>query len=125
VYGPNGFYREFRGTARDPRFETRIQPARSRETESSSSANVEVLVISRDDRPCEIEIATLAYSKVTHRQRIVSGESANHVIDAQQSFGWYDISIRLGQSDSFERRFAGRIETGQWSFSDPLIGRQT
>jgi phospholipase C len=115
VYGPNGFYREFRGTARDPRFETRIQPA--------PSVYVEVLVINRDDNPCEIEIATMAYNKVTHRKRIAPGESAKHVIDAQQSFGWYDISIRVADSRSYERRFAGRIETGKWSFSDPLIGQ--
>jgi phospholipase C len=123
VYGPNGFYREFRGTAGDTRIETRIQPARLKENDALPSGNVEVLVVNRDNHPCEIEVDTLAYSKATHRQRIGPGESSRHVIDAQASFGWYDIGIRFGDSNSMERRLAGRIETGQWSFSDPLIGR--
>jgi phospholipase C len=125
VYGPNGFYREFRGAARDSRIETRIQPTGLNDAESSSSGNVNVLVTNQESHACDIEIAALAYSNVTHGQRIEPGESANRIVDAQQSFGWYDIRIRIGDSTMFERRFAGRIETGKWSFSDPLIGRHT
>jgi hypothetical protein len=32
-------------------------------------------------------------------------------------FDWYDLSVR-----SFEQRFAGRVETGKESFTDPYMG---
>ncbi|WP_260466431.1 hypothetical protein [Pseudomonas luteola] len=37
------------------------------------------------------------------------------------SGGWYDITVRADQG-SWERRLAGRLETGRHSISDPLMG---
>ena len=125
VYGPNGFYREFRGAARDPRLEIRVQPARLNDAASSPRGNVEVQVTNRENQPCDVEIAALSYNQATHRLRIGPGETAKQDVDTKQSFGWYDFNVRVADNSQFEQRFAGRMETGQWSFSDPLIGRQT
>ncbi len=130
VYGANGFYREFRGTARSPRLETRIHPARMHGAEEpasakSSSDNVAMQLTIHGAQPCEIEIVTQSYGDALHRQRIEPAERMMHLVDVVQSFGWYDISIGAADDPSFEHRFAGRIETGQWSFSDPLIGHRT
>jgi phospholipase C len=38
----------------------------------------------------------------------------------EQSSNWYDFTV---QAPSIERRFAGRMETGQNSFSDPAMGQ--
>jgi phospholipase C len=124
VYGPNGFFREFRGTAESPKLETQIRPARQSEPTSSTSGDVEIHVTNRENHPCDVEITALAYNAMTLRQKIAAGRSVTHVIEAQQSFGWYDFNIRAPDDDRFEHRFAGRIETGKWSFSDPLIGRR-
>ena len=43
------------------------------------------------------------------------------VIDLQKSFGWYDFTIDFG--DGMNRRYAGHVENGQSSFTDPLMGR--
>jgi phospholipase C len=129
VYGPNGFYREFRGTARGPRLATRIRSAHARAATlpnagPSLSRNVEVEITNQDTDPCDIEISTQSYGYATHRQRIGQQQSITHVVDAEHSFGWYDINIRAVDNRTFEHRFAGRMETGEWSFSDPLIGRE-
>ena len=39
------------------------------------------------------------------------------------SQGWYDVTIRVAGRASFAKRYAGRVETGNWSVSDPLIGQ--
>jgi phospholipase C len=36
--------------------------------------------------------------------------------------GWYDFTVTIEGDSSFKRRFAGRIETGKDSFSDPYMG---
>jgi phospholipase C len=35
---------------------------------------------------------------------------------------WYDVDITWRENPDFGRRFAGHVETGQASLSDPLIG---
>jgi phospholipase C len=41
-------------------------------------------------------------------------------IDAGPSHGWYDVSVTAG---ALRYRYAGRIETGAWSVTDPAMGR--
>jgi phospholipase C len=38
----------------------------------------------------------------------------------EESSNWYDFTV---QSAGFESRFAGRVETGRNSFSDPAMGQ--
>jgi phospholipase C len=38
----------------------------------------------------------------------------------EESSNWYDFTV---QSTGFERRFAGRMETGEHSRSDPAMGQ--
>ncbi|MDB4988392.1 MAG: phospholipase phosphocholine-specific, partial [Myxococcaceae bacterium] len=40
----------------------------------------------------------------------------------QSNGGWYDFLVTCGADDLFARRFAGRIETGRHSVSDPGMG---
>ena len=51
--------------------------------------------------------------KGTHQQEI----------DVHDSFGWYDYSILIAEYPEFEQRFAGHIENGKTSTTDPLMGR--
>jgi phospholipase C len=35
---------------------------------------------------------------------------------------WYDLTVTVAGDATFVRQFAGRVETGQPSISDPAIG---
>lgn len=39
------------------------------------------------------------------------------------SGNWYDFVVRCSAAPAFQRRFAGRIETGKDSVSDPAMGQ--
>jgi phospholipase C len=43
------------------------------------------------------------------------------VLDLKKIYGWYDFTVTADGSKA-EARFAGRVETGRSSFSDPLMG---
>ena len=43
-------------------------------------------------------------------------------LDTEKSFGWYDYALKIQDNESFERRLAGRIETGLPSKTDPQMG---
>ena len=53
------------------------------------------------------------------------GDKANLILNIAPNFGWYDFSIKAAGNNHFERRYAGRVETGQPGFSDPFMGRIT
>jgi phospholipase C len=36
-------------------------------------------------------------------------------------FGWYDFSVFIEGNTVFEKRYAGHVETGKESKSDPLM----
>ncbi|MDU3889190.1 MAG: phospholipase domain-containing protein, partial [Serratia liquefaciens] len=50
-----------------------------------------------------------------------AGERHQQAFDARASGGWYDISLQA--SDGWQRRMAGRLESGEHSVSDPLMGK--
>src|SRR5690606_34198429 len=44
-------------------------------------------------------------------------------IDLTQSHGWYDFSVLADGDVDIAYRYAGHMETGKASFSDPLMGQ--
>jgi phospholipase C len=44
------------------------------------------------------------------------------VLDLIKTYGWYDFTVKVKGNDSFEKRYAGRVETGKESFTDPMMG---
>jgi phospholipase C len=63
-----------------------------------------------------------AYGNTAQIIEIASSSTAMASVSTASSHRWYDVSVRVNGAEHFERRFAGRIENGQWSFSDPQIG---
>jgi phospholipase C len=122
VYGPNGFYREFRGDADDPSLRVRLKYRHAAGAKGILSGDVELRLINHDGRSHTIDLVDLAYKNEDQRIVLADGENKTAVIIAQPSFGWYDFCARVAGSEAFLKRCAGRVETGAWSFSDPVMG---
>jgi phospholipase C len=124
VHGPNGFFREFRGDAKAPLVRTRLKP-----TPPNGSANADSLTasleIANDDvrRTVAIIVNDLSYGEPSARYALKPGEKVTHTCSLQRSYGWYDVRIELAESKGVDVRYAGRIETGRMSYSDPMIGK--
>jgi phospholipase C len=54
---------------------------------------------------------------------VKTAEQKHVSLKLSKQFGWYDFTIRVTGHDVFERRYAGRVETGRPGFSDPYMGR--
>ena len=39
-----------------------------------------------------------------------------------RSANWYDFTVTVKGQEGFSRRFAGRVENGRDSYSDPALG---
>ncbi|HLN02810.1 MAG TPA: phospholipase C, phosphocholine-specific [Bryobacteraceae bacterium] len=120
VCGPNGFLREFGGDKEDPRVEIQFEYARAK---NGLTGGVELRFISRAARALTLEVKDHGYKNGDHTMVVEPGGERRLVMALAQSHHWYDFSLTIVGADRFLRRFAGRVETGESGFSDPVMGR--
>ncbi|MGV3686368.1 MAG: phosphocholine-specific phospholipase C [Daejeonella sp.] len=123
AYGPNGFYREFKGGQGNPLLTVDLLYERGRVNKNTLSGNVMLSVKNTDSKPHSILVKDNSYKGASQTRTIAPGATANVNINLSKSFGWYDHSIKVKGYDLFEERFAGRVETGAVGKTDPLMGR--
>jgi phospholipase C len=115
--GPNGFYREFRGSGGDPSLELSWQPA----AKGNSPAAALRLINHDSQRSVTVTIEDLAYGNGLKTVTLKPSEIQDLAMDLGHSYGWHDWRIRAQGAQDFEQRYAGHIETGRESFSDPAM----
>ncbi len=119
LLGPNGFHRHFTGqintsstpTRPDPEIEIGYDLVKGKLTARlHNSSRV----------ACSFELRANAYfnAKVVPL-RVAAQSEVRHSWQIQQSGYWYDFTLRVPELAGFSRRFAGRMETGQASITDP------
>jgi phospholipase C len=123
VHGPNGFFREFIGNASDPLLTVN---ARYSATGEALNGNIEISVANREGaRALSVNVGHQSYKGASETRSVPPGGTETFVVDTQGSYRWYDLAVSLKGIDHFIRRFAGRVETGEWSFSDPAMSGST
>jgi phospholipase C len=125
VYGPNGFYREYAGNANDPVVEIKCRYERSKLFKNKLSGNIELQISNKNNMPLYLEITDNAYKTRPVRKTISASADASIVMDLKKNGGWYDFTITVKGNHDFTKRYAGRVETGKESISDPVMGRNT
>jgi phospholipase C len=122
VYGPNGFFREFKGNAADPQLEISCEYERNLTDDKKLSGNIQLTLHNLSKTQQTIEITDHAYKTNNHKKLVAGGGKSNVVLNFANSYGWYDFSVKVTGIHTFEKRYAGRVETGNPSFSDPKMG---
>lgn len=121
VYGPNGFYREFAGSATEPQVRIELEAAPQLIADESKLAVRLLATSGAVAQSHAISIHDNAYGADELRSTVPpAGESK---LSLRCPFGWYDFTVRLRGNEQYLRRYAGRIESGQPTITDPQIGR--
>jgi phospholipase C len=116
VFGPNGFFRRFRGAGRS------LLEAEMRY--DAKADELVVTLINNWPKPVAVDVLTNLYGLPNRRRyNVPSGGRVEDRRSIAASGYWYDISITQSQQAPYLRRLAGHIETGAPSISDPAIGR--
>jgi phospholipase C len=119
VYGPNGFYRAFRGARPINGLAVQCRDAMSGDGKALSG-DIEIELVNHGASAIEAVIDDPSYGNSEQILNLAPGNRAMHAVKSSKNGGWYDAAIRA--DGGFEWRYAGRVETGQWSTSDPAIG---
>ncbi len=121
VHGPNGFYRSFTGDAKAPK----VKVSAAYELNGSTlTGNVLVNLENADANAVTVTVADNSYGTAMVARSIAVGQKKSVALNLQKSHGWYDFTVRVeGSSTDDAAHFAGHVETGRSSFTDPLMGR--
>lgn len=126
ICGPNGFFRELKGNDQDPGLHISVDYERDKKDGKKLSGNIIITATNGSSKIPVIEITDNAYKTGNHvlKPGAMAGskEKQSLVLDLSKSFGWYDISVKVKGYPAFEKRYAGHVETGKSSFTDPLMG---
>jgi phospholipase C len=120
IHGPNGFYRMFAGNRDDPAIEVTCDYSVN---STSPTGDLRVTILNSEKNAATVAVTDKAYKRAPETRTVIAGGTAMILLDLAASFGWYDISVTILGAAVFERRYAGRVETGRNSFTDPVMGR--
>ena len=115
VSGPNGFLRTFLGSLAADSAKLTVK------TSYDGTSGGIALVIQNHGSSAETVSVFDAYSGKTQTRVLPAKGSATFVSPLEESFGWYDFSVKVGSDPGFLRQLAGHVETGRPSVSDPAI----
>ncbi len=115
VHGPNGYYREFRGDASDPRFDIMLAP--------DDAGNLIFILANLDPKQQVTVRAEIPGCDTTvSEEEVEHGKPMQLAFPVEKSHGWYDVLFTVKGFPAFSQRFAGHLETGLESRTDPLMG---
>ncbi len=119
VHGPNGFYRSFAGDRSASNLE--IETIYDRHNSEFTGNLILQLTSSSSRKELDVTITDQSYKSASISKRLRMGRTISVPLHLQRNHGWYDFTIETeGFATKF--RFAGRVETGRSSFTDPLMG---
>ncbi|MDQ8935907.1 phosphocholine-specific phospholipase C [Acinetobacter rudis] len=120
VLGPNGFHRSFKGN-----LNSAIQTAALPEIRVCMDECNKLYLKVRNDakQVVNLKVKANAYFAPEKAWEIKTAAQEQELYwDMTEFGGWYDFSVTLNNDSSYQRRFAGRLETEQDSISDPYMG---
>ncbi|RQO41084.1 phospholipase C, phosphocholine-specific [Variovorax sp. KBW07] len=123
VLGPNGFHRHFKGNLGSLRAGD-VPVPEIQVCYDIANGNVYLKMRNGGKKECKFTVRAKAYFRndgpwVT---TVAGGANVEQHWELATSGCWYDFDVTCDSDASFYRRFAGRVETGKHSISDPAMG---
>ena len=122
VHGPNGFYRHFMGHEKDPRLKAQLKLEFEKGGSNKLTGNLMLWLYNVGSAPFTVQVKDNAYRNGTQTTTIQGSSQEIIILNPGVTAGWYDVTVTVDGSNNFIKRFAGHIETGKHSFTDPLMG---
>ncbi|MBL3655182.1 phosphocholine-specific phospholipase C [Fulvivirga sediminis] len=113
VYGPNGYFREFKGKKGAAFPVIMCEPVKK-----GREYKDQIKLVIKSAEGGKVEIVQEVYAESFKSLSLKPNDVEEVIIDASQTKGWYDFKIK---HPSGEIHYAGRLEVGKNSISDPAM----
>ncbi len=118
VYGPNGFARYFNGSIGSTAATLDVRASYSSPADARS---IQLTITNAGALDADVSILNGYTGAITRHHLQPQGQFVD-----QQSLdlfhGWYDLIVTVAEDPMLTMRYAGHVETGVDSFSDPALG---
>ncbi|MCR5864151.1 phosphocholine-specific phospholipase C [Aquincola sp. J276] len=122
VLGPDGYHRHFTGSAF--RAVSAAQPRPELQVRSDARTGELVLMLANaGSGPCTFTLRSNAYRSLAATHVLAARSELSLRLPVADSGWWYDFSATVTGHPEYLRRFAGRVETGRHTVSDPALGQ--
>jgi phospholipase C len=118
VHGPNGFFRRFKGGAGGLQAGLAIQALYGPRHDGDE---IVVELHNRGSAPVDV-IVSDRYSSRSTTLTFAPGGAKALPFSLARTGGWYDLAVTVQRDPQFEHRYAGHLENGEASISDPGMG---
>ncbi|MBR7827738.1 phospholipase C, phosphocholine-specific [Actinospica sp. MGRD01-02] len=116
VHGPNGFLREANGSAASAGLDVTARHL------GGGQGEVLLSFVNHGETSVEVTLADAYGNAGGHGSfRVRAGGAAEQTVRTNRANGWYDVSVTASTDSGYLRRFAGHVENGRPSTSDPAI----
>jgi phospholipase C len=124
VSGPNGFLRAFKGGVSDRRANLDVRAIYEDEGDGTSDEGgngISLAISNQASHAANVSVLN-GYTGESIELVLEPGESASKNWSLRRMYGWYDLVITVEGDPGFRDHFAGHVETGEDSISDPALG---
>jgi len=119
VFGPNGYLSEFSnepaGNSAAPEVKVRYD---------SLTGDIHLTLHNPGASPRTLEVRNSYDAASVRNHTIAPNKTVEEHCATGSSAGWFDISVTQESAPGFLRRFAGHVETGKPSTSDPAVFKE-
>ncbi|MDU6729837.1 MAG: alkaline phosphatase family protein, partial [Bradyrhizobium sp.] len=122
VYGPNGFFRHFKGGVASTAALVDVDTVHLCDWEYGDGARSLAIALTNKGASCVVTL-TDNYTGRSERHRLQRGQRLETQIGLHQTHGWYDLAVTTDSDANFNWQLAGHVENGRPSISDPAMGR--
>ncbi|OTG82925.1 phosphocholine-specific phospholipase C [Acinetobacter sp. ANC 4648] len=120
VIGPNGFHRHFKGDI-NKLTDVQVSPE-IRVCYDILNGHVYVDLLNHGLKDTEFSVTPVAYRTDPLQKILVkAGQTVTQHWGLKDVGYWYDFAVTCNSDPKFYRRFAGRVEIGEHSVSDPAM----
>jgi phospholipase C len=117
VHGPNGFFRAFKGSVAG------LRSAQLDVQTDYDEKGGDLTLFIRNPAAVPAHVVFLdKYKGQKFDVTIMPGARVSPRLSLDRESGWYDLVITVESESSIEYHFAGHVENGKDSISDPAIG---
>jgi phospholipase C len=117
VYGPNGFLRAFKGKVSNP-LKSKLDVWAIYDERGNG---ITLVIANRASLSVKVRVLD-KYTGKSMEQAIKPGDQVSKYWSLRRLYGWYDFVITANTDPTLALHFAGHVETGEDSISDPAIG---
>ncbi|CCE12027.1 Non-hemolytic phospholipase C precursor (PLC-N) (Phosphatidylcholine cholinephosphohydrolase) (Phosphatidylcholine-hydrolyzing phospholipase C) (PC-PLC) [Bradyrhizobium sp. STM 3843] len=123
VYGPNGFFRGFKGGGIAANVANVDISSMDFSNEGSGNDVYGLgLVMTNKGAICTVTLVD-NYTGQSQKHRLRHGETFQTMIHVQHNQGWYDLAVTADTDPGFKWQLAGHVENGCATTSDPAMGK--